>query len=64
MTIDPSAPVLVIFGQFGEKEYADYEWVDPDFGVISIVCRWCVGEGEPDRKCAACKNARRMWIGL
>jgi len=62
--MDDKPPILVIFGQFGERDYMDYEWVDPDLVVVSITCRWCVDEDMPDMECAACKNTRRMWIGL
>jgi hypothetical protein len=56
--------VTVYFGVFGDRDYGEYLVVDADLGAALIVCRWCVGEDEPDRECAACKNTRRMWIGI
>lgn len=57
-------PITVYFGVFGERDYGDYQIVDIDVGAALIVCRWCVGDGKPARNCAACKNTRKMWVGL
>ena len=68
VTLEPAAvslmPVIVYFGVFGQREYRDYVVIDAVAGAGQITCRWCVGEGEPDIDCAACKNTRRMWVGL
>ena len=56
--------IVVYFGVFGAQEYASYRVIDAALGVAQIVCRWCVGEGEPARHCVACKNTRWMWIGI
>jgi hypothetical protein len=55
---------VVYFGVFGEKEYHDWAMIDSDLGAAKIPCRWCVGDGKPNGKCAACKNTREMWIGV
>ena len=58
--------IIVYFGVFGWRGYgvSEYQMIDEIFGAAQIACRWCVGEGEPERHCAACKNTRWMWIGI
>jgi hypothetical protein len=56
--------ILVIFGVFGEREYAAYRVIDAAVGAAQVACRWCVGEGAPERRCAACKDTRWIWIGI
>lgn len=61
---DQIQPITAFFGIFGERDYEDFRPVDLAFGAAQIPCRWCIGEGKPELKCAACKNTRWMWIGI
>jgi len=39
-------PGTVHFGVFGSRHYPNITVVSRKIGVATIVCRWCVGEGE------------------